>query len=91
MLVNFSFSNYMVFLQPAEFTMVAGRFSTHRASLMKIPGERYAKLLPVTAIYGGNASGKSTFVHAMRCLRSIVLRGTIDSVEPHLFSHEGKT
>lgn len=91
MLVNFSFSNYMVFLQPAEFTMVAGKFSAHRTSLMKIPGERYAKLLPVTAIYGGNASGKSTFVHAMKCLRRIVLRGTIDHVEPHLFSREGKT
>lgn len=71
--------------------MVAGRFMTHRASLMEIPGERYAKLLPITAIYGGNASGKSTFVHALKCLRRIVLSGTVDHVEPHLFSPEGKT
>lgn len=71
--------------------MVAGRFMTHRASLMEIPGERYAKLLPITAIYGGNASGKSTFVHAMKCLRRIVLLGTLDHVEPHLFSPEGET
>lgn len=71
--------------------MVAGRFMTHRASLMEIPGERYAKLLPITAIYGGNASGKSTFVHAMKCLRRIVLLGTLDHVEPHLFAPEGET
>lgn len=81
----------MAYLQPTEFTMVAGRFMTHRASLMEIPGERYAKLLPITAIYGGNASGKSTFVHAMKCLRRIVLLGTLDHVEPHLFSPEGET
>lgn len=81
----------MVYLQPAEFSMVAGRFKTHRASLMEIPGERYAKLLPITAIYGGNASGKSTFVHAMKCLRRIVLLGTVNHVEPHLFSPEGQT
>lgn len=91
MIVNFSYTNYMAYLQPTEFSMVAGRFKTHSSSLMGIPGERYAKLLPITAIYGGNASGKSTFVHAMKCLRRIVLLGTVDHVEPHLFSPEGKT
>ncbi|MGM9600358.1 MAG: ATP/GTP-binding protein [Faecousia sp.] len=91
MLVNFSYANFMAYLQPTEFSMVAGRFRTHRASLMEIPGEPYAKLLPITAIYGGNASGKSTFIHAMKCLRSIVLLGTVEHVEPHLFSPQGKT
>lgn len=91
MLVNFSYTNYKAYLQPTEFSMVAGRFRTHSSSLMEIPGERYAKLLPITAIYGGNASGKSTFVHAMKCLRRIILMGTVDHVEPHLFSPEGKT
>lgn len=91
MLVNFSFSNYKAYLQPTDFSMVAGRFTTHGTSRIAIPGERYAKLLPITAIYGGNASGKSTFIHAMKCLRRIVLQGSVDHVEPHLFSHEGKT
>lgn len=71
--------------------MVAGRFRTHRSSLMPIPGESSSKLLPITAIYGGNASGKSTFVHAMKCLRRIVLTGKVTHVEPHLFAAEGKT
>ena len=71
--------------------MVAGRFRTHSSSLMPIPGEPSSKLLPITAIYGGNASGKSTFVHAMKCLRRIVLTGKVTHVEPHLFAAEGKT
>ncbi len=71
--------------------MVAGRFKAHSASRLDIPGETYTKLLPITAIYGGNASGKSTFVSAMKCLRRIVRQGTVDHVEPHLFSEEGKT
>lgn len=91
MLINFSYTNYMIYFQSTEFSMVAGRFRTHRASLMAIPGERYSRLLPVTAIYGGNASGKSTFINAMKCLRRIVLLGKVDHVEPHLFSAEGKT
>ena len=90
MLVNFTYSNFMAYLQPAEFSMVAGQFKAHRESLMNIPGERYAKLLPISAIYGGNASGKSTFVHAVKALRHIVLTGKTDHVETHLFSAEGK-
>jgi len=76
---------------PATNRVHDGGGKIHDASLMKVPGERYAKLLPITAIYGGNASGKSTFVHAMKCLRRIVLLGRVDQVEPHLFSSEGKT
>lgn len=86
MLVDFTYSNFMAYLQPAEFSMVAGQFKSHRKSLMNIPGERYAKLLPITAIYGGNASGKSTFVYAVKALRRIVLMGKTDHVEPHMFS-----
>ncbi len=90
MLVNFSYTNFKVYLQPTEFTMVAGRFKSHRDSLMDIPGERYLKLLPITAIYGGNSSGKSTFVEAIKCLQHIVLLGMFDEVEPHLFSNQGQ-
>lgn len=85
MLINFTFSNYKVYRETAEFSMVAGRFQKHRESLMGIPGERYAKLLPIAAIYGGNASGKTSFVQAIKCLRSIVLQGKPSLAEPHLF------
>lgn len=71
--------------------MVAGRFKLHHESLMKIPGERYSKLLPIASIYGGNASGKSTFVQAVSCLRRIVLQGDTTSVEPHMLAKDGKT
>lgn len=69
--------------------MVADRFRGHKSSLMKVPGERYTKLLPIAAIYGGNASGKTTFVQAIKCLRHIVVRGSSEQVEGHLFVSEG--
>lgn len=82
MLLDFSFTNYRLYKSPAYFTMASGRFKSFEKSLIPIPGQRTAKMLPMAAIYGGNASGKTTFIHAIKCIRSIVLSGKINQVEP---------
>ena len=40
-------------------------------------GNKYEKTLSVSAIYGANASGKTSVINAMSCMREIVLRGNI--------------
>lgn len=77
MLIDFTFSNYRCYRDEVGFSMVAGKVRSFKESLIPIPGERYAKLLPLTAIYGPNASGKSTFVHALQCLQRMVEKGEI--------------
>ncbi|MBF0609840.1 MAG: ATP-binding protein [Magnetococcales bacterium] len=42
----------------------------------RLPTVRNMKLLPITAIYGGNASGKSNLVHALSFIKNLVVKGT---------------
>lgn len=70
--------------------MVSDKFTKHKESLMKIPGQRFSKILPVAAIYGGNASGKSNFIAALKTLRNAVVTGSLSDIEPFLLSSSGQ-
>ncbi|KGF12008.1 hypothetical protein HMPREF1627_00090, partial [Actinomyces sp. S6-Spd3] len=70
---------------PTEFSMIATRERKH--------GERLAhtkqgRVLPVSAIYGANAAGKSTLIEALATLREIIIGarrpGALLPVFPHL-------
>lgn len=84
MLIHFHFSNYKSFRGENEFSMVADKFMNHRDSLMRIPGQRYAKVLPLAAVYGGNAAGKTTFVSALMDLKNAISTGNPAVLEPFL-------
>ncbi len=77
MLIHFSFENYRSYRDKTDFSMVAGKVQAEKDSLIPVPGQRFMKLLPLSAVYGANASGKSTLVLALRCLQQIVLSGKV--------------
>lgn len=83
--------NWKSYYEPIEFTMVATRERRHGERLAKVSRSR---ILPVAAIYGANASGKSTLVDALEALRSLVLEarpvGAMLRLTPHLLKGAGE-
>jgi hypothetical protein len=73
MLVSFSASNFLSFKRAVEFTTRATRERQHSQRVFS-HGESELKLVPIAAIFGGNASGKSNFYRAIQFLRRLVLR-----------------
>ncbi len=75
MIVSFSIENWMSFRNKVTLSMVASRERQH--------GKRVARLrkyqtgiLPIVAIYGGNASGKTNLFKALHFAKTLVVRGT---------------
>ncbi|MBL7479570.1 AAA family ATPase [Legionella bononiensis] len=93
MLIRFSLENWMSFGNNVTFTMVAGKERQHNERVPKI--EKYnIKVLPIAAIYGGNASGKTNFFRAISFVKSLVVNGTqpdgLIPVETFLLNVKGK-
>ncbi len=86
MIVSFSIENWMSFRDPVSFSMVASRERQHGNRIPRV--EKYQmRLLPVAAVYGANASGKTNFFKALDFVRNLVLEETgpdkLIPVEPH--------
>ena len=86
MIISFSIENWMSFRDPVSFSMVASRERQHGERVPKV--EKYqTRILPVAAIYGANASGKTNFFEALKFVRSLVVNGTAPdkmiSVKPY--------
>lgn len=60
--------------------MVASKARNDKESLLGVPQRPHLKLLPLAAMFGANASGKSTFVQALRALRYLVCFGVVSPV-----------
>lgn len=74
MIISFSIENWMSFGEWVSFSMIA-RERQHENRVPK--GAKYqTRILPVAAIYGGNASGKTNFFKALSFVKGLVLRGT---------------
>ena len=71
MLIQFSFKNFRSFQNNAILDFSATKITEHSDRVVQIGKE---KLLPVAAIYGANASGKSNVVEAFRFMTTYVLR-----------------
>jgi len=92
-MLRFSVANWMSFRDPVSFSMIASKERQHGERLPQV--RKYQmRVLPVTAIYGGNASGKTNFFKALNFARELVLRGTqpesLIPVEPFRLDHVGK-
>lgn len=72
MLVNFRFGNYLSYNELAEFSMVIGNTRRHPEHVMKF---KDVSLLKFAAVYGANASGKSSLVKAIGFSKRLVLDG----------------
>jgi uncharacterized protein len=65
MLLRFKFSNYRSFRAEQELSLVAGPLNDHSEGVFEVPGLK-ERVLPVAAIYGANASGKTTVLRALQ-------------------------
>ena len=86
MIVSFSLENWMSFRNQVTFSMVASRERQHGNRVPKVAKYK-TRILPVAAIYGGNASGKTNFFKALSFVKGLVVRGTgpdsLIPVEPY--------
>jgi AAA15 family ATPase/GTPase len=75
MLIRFTIENYLSFGKKTEFTPYATREMHHRARTATgpLPGLR---ILPIAAIYGANASGKTNLFKALQAVQWLVVNGT---------------
>ena len=70
-LISLTLENWMSFRDPVKFSMIAGRERHHRERVPKL-GSRL-RVLPISAIYGANASGKSNFYEAFNFASNFIL------------------
>jgi len=60
MIIEIEIENWMSFRDKISFTMLASRVQRNNERVARV--KKYPlRILPVTAMYGGNASGKSVF------------------------------
>ena len=82
MIISFSVENWMSFRDQATFSMIASRERQHGERVPKL-GKYQTRVLPIAAIYGGNASGKTNFFEALHFAKTLIVKGTgIDSLIP---------
>lgn len=91
MLIEFKFSNFLSYKEMTSFSMVAGKERTNSKTLASIPKFRL-KLLPLAAIYGANASGKSNLIKALGFLKTLVTTQRVKGIIPlrHFYYSEDK-
>ena len=78
MLVRFTLENWMSFRAPVTFSMVASKERQHGARLPRV-AKYQTRLLPIAAIYGGNASGKTNFFRALGFAKGFIIRPLRDA------------
>ena len=74
MIISFAIENWKSFKNPAKITMVARDIREHDARVQSLD-QLGIKMLPIAAIYGGNASGKTNLIDALKFARTLVVDG----------------
>lgn len=72
MLIKTKIANFMSFGPIQEFNMVAGKVRGHREHLL---ASKKIKILRFSALYGANASGKSSFIEALDFSQKVIENG----------------
>lgn len=70
MLLSFTVGNFRSFKEKKTFSMYAAPIQEHSEFVRKVNGKT---ILPVTAVYGANSSGKSNLLLAMQTMRGVLL------------------
>lgn len=90
MLLQFSVTNHRSIRDTAVISMLASKDKSLRESIITPNGKK--ELLPVIALYGANAAGKSNLLHAILTMRDMVagesaklLKGQILPQDPFAF------
>lgn len=91
MLINFSIENWLSYRDNVTFSMVASKERQHNERLTKLNKYNF-KVLPIAAIYGGNASGKTNFFSALNFVKDFVVEGRKPDkpipVQPYLLDND---
>ena len=91
MLIGFRVENWKSFRSPVSFSMVKTRERQHGERIPRI-GKDGMGVLPVAAIYGGNASGKTNLFSAISFMKRLVVKQRAPEentgVTPFLLSDE---
>jgi hypothetical protein len=75
MLLQFKVSNYRCFADETTLDLTASTIKEHKDSLIDVNG---VNVLPLAAVYGANASGKSSLFMAMEAMRDIIVNKTLE-------------
>lgn len=82
MIIRFSIENWMSYRDKVTFSMVASKEQQHGERISKI-AKYSTRILPIAAVYGGNASGKTNLFKALNFAKSLVVKGTtLDGLIP---------
>lgn len=73
MLLNFTVANWMSYRDESSLSLMSTRERQHGDTRAKLPRFRSKKVLPIAAVYGGNASGKTALFQALAALRQMVV------------------
>jgi AAA15 family ATPase/GTPase len=74
MILRFEVANFRSFNEPAAVLFTAGKERMHRGRV-PVCGSAAGAVLPVAAIYGANAAGKTNLIEALGFLRELVVNG----------------
>lgn len=88
MLLQFKFKNFKSFADDTTLDMMATNIKEHSTTLLEKNGY---KILPVAAIFGANASGKSNLFQAFNAMESDVVRNfeqgkKHSNIRPYIFN-----
>lgn len=75
MIVGFTIENWKSFKGSTTISWVARDINVHEERIQSL-GHFGIKLLPISAIYGGNASGKTNLIDALKFARSMIVDGS---------------
>lgn len=75
MILSFTLENWMSFRDSVSFSMVGSRERQHGDRIARL-GKYQTRVLPIAAIYGGNASGKTNFFKALSFAKTLVVKGS---------------
>lgn len=74
MILSFTLENWMSFQSKVTLSMVASRERQHGERIPRV--DKYqSRILPVAALYGGNASGKTNFFLALHFVQNFATKG----------------
>ena len=94
MLLSFRINNSYSFKEESNFSLIATREKQHGEHISILPKQKL-KVLPVAALFGGNAAGKTNFFKALNSMRNFVLNGTLPEAKipliPYLLDRESRS
>lgn len=96
MIIQFNFKNYKSFRDEATLDLAATKMTEFSERVVSIGGE---KILPVAAVYGANASGKSNVYGAFEYMSDYVVNSfkygdevkNFDEIRPHPFMFDSES